>query len=310
MVHMRLNFNDEQCEIVDSAVSPLEEAAAYEALWDLDNASFKSISTKIKKLNIVKISELLLTSSQNDSLNHYKELLLQIFRENNLSGLGIRIKGTLDYPESLMDDKNPVEVLYYQGNWDLVNEPSVSVVGARKASEEGIRRTRKLVHELVKDGYTIISGLAAGIDTAAHQAALEFSGKTIAVIGTPLTEYYPKQNKELQDKIRNQFLLISQVPFVKYSKQNYQLNRFFFPERNKTMSAISQATIIIEASNTSGSLTQAKAAIDQGRKLFILDSCFDNKDISWPLKYQKLGAIRVKSYEDIKSLLSKEIADV
>lgn len=307
---MRLNFDDEQCEILGSAVSPLEEAAAYEALWDLDKTSFKSISTQIQKFDIKKVSDLLLANSTSEFLNYYKKLLLQIFKERNLPEIGIRIKGTLDYPDSLMDEKHPLEVLYYQGNWDLINEPSVSIVGARLASEEGKRRARKLAQGLVSDGYTIVSGLAAGIDTAAHKAALEFGGKTIAVIGTPLTEYYPKQNKELQEKIRNQFLLISQVPFIKYSKQNYRLNRLFFPERNKTMSAITKATIIVEASDTSGSLTQAKAAISQGRKLFILDSCFENKNITWPLKYQKLGAFRVKSYADIKSVLSKEMKNV
>ncbi|QBY43750.1 DNA-processing protein DprA [Arsenophonus nasoniae] len=115
--------------------------------------------------------------------------------------------------------------------------------------------------------------------------------------------FYPKQNIELQQRIRENYLLISQVPFKRYLDQDYRTNRLFFPERNATMSALSEATIIVEASDTSGTLTQARAALDQGRKLFILDSCFKNSTISWPEKYEARGAIRVKNYQDIKDNL-------
>jgi len=98
--------------------------------------------------------------------------------------------------------------------------------------------------------------------------------------------------------------LISQVPFLKYESQDFRINRTFFPERNKTMSALTEATIIVEASNTSGSLIQARAAIQQGRKLFILNSCFENKDISWPEYYRKKGAIRVYDFNDILTNLN------
>lgn len=114
-------------------------------------------------------------------------------------------------------------------------------------------------------------------------------GNTIAVIGTPLSHNYPKQNVKLQKKIRENFLLISQVPFQRYLDQDYRSNRIFFPERNITMSALTKATIIVEASDTSGTLTQARAALAQGRKLFILESCFQNPSISWPAKYEALG---------------------
>ena len=119
------------------------------------------------------------------------------------------------------------------------------------------------------------------------------------MIGTPLDEFYPKQNKNLQLYIAKKHLLISQVPFIRYASQNYKVNRFFFPERNKTMSALSEATVIIEASETSGTLIQARAALDQGRKLFILQNCFENKNITWPERFEKQGAVRVREYEDI-----------
>jgi DNA processing protein len=120
----------------------------------------------------------------------------------------------------------------------------------------------------------------------------------------PITEYYPKENKDLQDFIAKNFLLVSQVPIVRYYQQNFKSNRIFFPERNATMSAISQATVIVEAGETSGSLTQARAALHQGRKLFILDSCFQNPGLTWPKRFEKQGAIRGSDYDDIKNALT------
>ena len=145
---------------------------------------------------------------------------------------------------------------------------------------------------LVKDKVIIVSGLARGIDTVAHKATIENGGFTIGVIGTPLNCFYPPENQDLQNKIANDYLLISQVPFSRYSKQTYRENRLFFPERNITMSALTEATIIVEAGETSGTLIQAKAALEQKRKLFILDNNFLNPDLSWPRKFEEKGAIR------------------
>jgi len=175
----------------------------------------------------------------------------------------------------------------------------VAVVGTRQVSSEGAARTRKLVRALVEHDFTIVSGLAQGVDTIAHQTAIDCGGRTIAVIGTPISEVYPKENAELQRRIASGYLLVSQVPVLRYKAQGANVNRFFFPERNKTMSALSEATIIIEAGETSGTLTQARAALAQGRKLFILESNFRNPAISWPAKFEKQGAIRVREVEDI-----------
>lgn len=171
---------------------------------------------------------------------------------------------------------------------------------------DGIERTKRLTRYLVEDNFTIVSGLAKGVDTLAHRTAIECGGNTIAVIGTPLNEHYPKENEKLQRQIAQKHLLISQVPVLRYSMQDYRINRAFFPERNKTMSALTEATIIIEASDTSGTLIQARAAFYQGRKLFILDSCFRNTQLSWPSHFEKMGAIRVREYEDIRKVLVTE----
>lgn len=290
IMNSRLEF-----ESLNSFVSPFKEMSAYEALWTEQKSSFKTISELFQKHPEALPSELVTIQK----INEISTLLLNKMKESSGMKFNVMLNKTYDYPEKLRDARYPVEVLYYSGDLGLLYGKGVSIVGSRKPTEEGLKRARKLVKLLVQDNFTIFSGLAEGIDTMAHMTAIENGGSTVAVIGTPLNEVYPKQNNLLQRFIASNHLLISQVPFLRYSMQNYKVNRFFFPERNKTMSALSDATVIIEASETSGTLIQARAAIEQGRKLFILQNCFENKNITWPKKYEDLGAIRVREYDDI-----------
>ncbi len=281
------------------ALSPLRETAAFEALWDNDEATVKRISDKIFTNGAFqRISSLV----PNDILEAYILQLQQIIRNANRP-FAVHFIGETGYPSKLLDAKYPTPLLYYSGAWDLIFSPSVAVVGTRHPTTEGIKRTQKLVKSLVEDKLTIMSGLASGIDTVAHETAIENGGNTIAVLGTSIIDQYPKENQELQAEIAAKHLLVSQVPIIKSQHQDYLKNRFFFPERNKTMSALSLGTVIVEAGETSGSLIQAKAAIEQGRKLFILDNCFRSPELTWPNKYLEKGAIRVGSYEEIRSHL-------
>lgn len=281
-------------------ISPVREMAAYEALWSNKKASFKTIADCFRSSPGAIPSELVSETEIEAALSGVKEQLERM----KIHDFGVRIYGSKDYPERLRDAAHPVELLYYRGWWDLIDAPKrIAIVGSRKVSEDGIRRTKRLVKLLVRDGFTIVSGLAKGVDTAAHITAIENGGNTIAVIGTPITEYYPPENKELQDLIAEKYLLISQVPIWRYAKQDYRSNRLFFPERNVTMSAVAQATVIVEASDTSGTLAQARAALQQGRKLFILDNCFRDSKLTWPARFQEKGAIRVVDIEDIKVAL-------
>lgn len=291
-----LSMSIDRIEFTERVASPFREMAAYEALWLQKGASFKRIADKFRQAPGTLPSQLVPEGQIDDAANAVQELLTRL----GVTRLGIRINGVGEYPSRLRDALNPLEVFYYQGWWDLVNTRCIAVVGARKVSEEGRKRTHKLVRHLVADGFTIVSGLAEGVDTVAHQTAIECGGYTIGVIGTPLSQAYPANNNELQKTIRDQYLLVSQVPFKKYYDQDYRSNRTFFPERNVTMSALTEATIIVEASDTSGTLYQARAALNQGRKLFILDSCFQNPSIAWPERFAQKGAIRVKDYDDIR----------
>ncbi len=288
---------------LEEFINPVQEISAYEALWvkyktvhrmaEVFKAHAHALPSAVAKQ--VGVSE-----SQTSTVREHLRSLLPF---NKYSAL---FYGDFEYPTRLRVAKNPIELLYYRGALDLLSSPKiVSIVGARKASDEGVRRARRLAKLLVKEGFVIMSGLAEGIDTAAHTAAIEAGGKTIAVIGTPLNESYPKSNIKLQDSIANEHLLVSQVPFYFYSKKDWRENRVFFPERNITMSALSHATIIVEASDTSGSLYQARAAIQQKRELFILNSCFERK-LRWPQYYLKKGAHRVVNGAEILKLLRSE----
>jgi DNA processing protein len=285
---------------VSCAVSPLRELGAYEALWDNPETSFKSLSKKFAERPHAIPSDFV--SAQ--IAQEYAARVQARFEAANVLRFGVRVHGAGEYPGKLRDALYPIELLYFHGWWDLVESRCIAVVGTRNPSPQGVMRTKKLVKMLVQDGFTIVSGLAQGIDTVAHETAIEEGGLTIAVIGTPLSHTYPRENAELQHRIMNEFLVISQVPVVRYEKQDYRMNRFFFPERNITMSALTEATIIVEAGETSGTLVQARAALHQKRKLFILDSCFRNPSLTWPKKYAARGAIRVVDYDDIKRPLS------
>ena len=299
MIQLQFDTSDGSFE---RAISPFQEMIAYEILWKERNTTFKKLAETFQKNSNILPSELIYNEDKKN-IQIIKRNILDILTKKLETNLGIVIKGTIDYPAKLKDAKYPIELFYYQGNLELLNTRSVSVVGARKVSEEGRKRAARLVKYFVEDDFTIVSGLAEGVDTVSHQTAIKYGGRTIGVIGTPLSSFYPRENKLLQEFISKNHLLISQVPFIRYENQDYRMNRLFFPERNVTMSAITEATVIVEASDTSGTLIQARAALQQKRKLFILDSCFKNPSISWPSKYEKKGAIRVRDYEDIKQHL-------
>ena len=290
----------EQNDFEARAISPLTEMGAYEALWDNPETTFKTLSEKFAARPTAVPSDFVPAAKARE----YATFVQSKFHEADITRFGVRVNGAGDYPCKLRDAAHPIELLYYQGWWDLAESRSVAVVGTRTPTKEGIARTQRLVKELVNDNFTIVSGLAAGIDTVAHRTAIDHRGRTIAVIGTPLSSSYPRDNVDLQREIARDFLVISQVPVKRYERQDYRRNRLFFPERNITMSALTEATIIVEAGETSGTLIQARAALQQGRKLFILDSCFRNKRLTWPKKYAEKGAIRVTTYDDIRQHLS------
>ena len=194
--------------------------------------------------------------------------------------------------EELLGPLNPQERLYApkqlfvagHTEW-LRQERRVSVVGARKASPDGLKRAARLARLLVEHGAIVVSGLAEGIDAAAHSATLEAGGKTVAVIGTPLRETFPAKHRDLQRLLMRDHLVVSQFP------EGYPTTRKNFPLRNRTMALVSDASVIVEASDGSGSLSQGWEALRLGRPLFLMASILDQRDLSWPRTMLDYGAM-------------------
>ncbi|MCD8249375.1 MAG: DNA-protecting protein DprA, partial [Lachnospiraceae bacterium] len=199
-------------------------------------------------------------------------------------------RGSQDYPALLAQTDQAPRFLYIRGKKSLLHEKrTVAVVGSREASEKAKENTTRLVKALGKNGITVVSGLAKGIDVTAHRAALDSGYNTISVIGTNLNQYYPRENEAVQREIEKRGLIISQ--FSPASKTQ----RWFFPLRNGVMSGISLATVIMEAGETSGALKQADFALKQGRQILIPATALEMKQITWPARYVQRGAHVVKT---------------
>jgi DNA processing protein len=278
------------------AIAPARELGAYEALWAREGTSFKSLAEMFRSAPGAMPSDLVGAGEA----RRYGQFALAAIKAARITRFGIRVHGAGEYPAPLRDAQYPVELLHFQGNWDLASSPAIAIIGTRQPTADGISRAKALAQACVGAGFTVVSGLARGIDTTAHRAAIEAGGRTIAVLGTPITACYPKENLVLQWQIAQDFLLISQVPIVKHARQGWQRNRQFFRERNVTMSALTSATVIVEAGNTSGALIQARHALLQRRKLFLLDSCVRNPELSWPAPMLERGAISVAGFDEIR----------
>lgn len=285
-------------------ISPLLELGAYEVLWSREGATFKRIADLFREHPDALPSDLV----PEDEALEMGRRVVALLEEKGLSRFGVRVHRAGEYPARLRDARHPVELLYYLGVWNWVEKRSVAVVGTRKPSDLGLERAHHLARKLVQDDFAVVSGLAEGIDTAAHRAVLEEGGVTIAVLGTPISDVYPRKNRDLQEEIAKRYLVVSQVPVWRYSQQTWKRNRGFFPERNVTMSALTEATVIVEAGDTSGTLHQARAALAQGRKLFILESCFQ-RGLEWPERFLEKGAVRVSRYEEIREDLGAAAPD-
>ena len=188
-------------------------------------------------------------------------------------------------PFNEIENKFAPKWLYISGHIEIAKtNPKVSVVGSRKPTKDGLKNTEKVVEFLLERDSIIVSGLAYGIDTMAHKTAIKNSGKTIAVLGTPINNFYPKENTSLQKEIMRNHLAISQF------ETGTPIRPKNFPIRNRTMALISNATIIVEAQDGSGSISQGWEALRLGRPLFILDSIVENKKLKWPYEMLKYGA--------------------
>ena len=193
--------------------------------------------------------------------------------------------GDADYPRLLLEIPSPPPVLYYRGQVQPQENqgitPMVGIVGTRDPSDYGKRWTRRISTALVNRGFTVVSGMAAGIDTEAHMGCLETGGRTIAVLGTGVDMVYPPRNQPLYEKILAQGLVLSEYP------AGTQPNRIHFPQRNRIIAGLSRAVLVMEAPTKSGALITADYANDFCRDVYALPGSLDN--------YKSLGCLGLLS---------------
>lgn len=179
-----------------------------------------------------------------------------------------------EYPRLLLEMGDPPPVLYYYGQVSAAENqgttPMVAIVGTRDPSEYAKRWTRKIAYALAQNGFTVVSGMAEGIDTQAHIGCIEAGGRTVAVLGTGVDTPYPQRNQKLHQRIAEQGLVVSEYP------AGTQPHRSHFPKRNRIIAALSRATLVMEAPSKSGALITAYQANEYGRDVYVLPNSLDN----------------------------------
>lgn len=206
-----------------------------------------------------------------------------------------------NYPRWLLTLPDPPPVLYYQGQVNHAEnqgtQPAVAIVGTRRPSDYGRRWARRLSTTLAQVGFTVVSGLAEGIDTEAHQSCLGIGGRTIAVLGTGVDVTYPTFNQSLMQQIGCQGLLLSEFP------AGTQPDRTHFPRRNRIIAGLCRATIVVEAPQKSGSLITARLANDYGREVYAVPASLDNQRALGCLHLINEGAQMILSEAQLLDLL-------
>lgn len=223
-------------------------------------------------------------------------------QHQKMLSLGVRLISLDDplYPKRLRMIFDPPSVLFARGRLELLGSVGLGVVGTRRPSPYGIAACDRLSRDIALAGVTITSGMARGIDSTAHRAALDVTGNTIAVLGSGIDVVYPAENRKLSEEVATKGLLLSEFPM---GTPGFPQN---FPIRNRVVSGLSAGILVVEGAKYSGSAITARLAIEQGRELFAIPGNITNK-MSWgPNLLIKQGAKLVQEAEDVLSELSTE----
>jgi DNA processing protein len=269
---------------------PNLETAALLALLRASRARWQQIADDVEEAGsarhlLERVSEGQQTSLLDEGIVP-EDLTAQIAELDAWAHEGIRVLTVLDadYPENLRTVYDRPPLVFVAGDLRPEDSRSVAVVGTRRPTDDGITRARRIADHLAGNGYTVASGLAAGIDTTAHTAALEAGGRTVAVIGTGLRRAYPKENAALQERISREGAVISQfLPDAPPTKRS-------FPMRNVVMSGLALATVVVEAGEVSGSRMQARLALQHNRPVFLLRSLLEH---GWAASMQQRPGVYV-----------------
>jgi len=251
------------------------------------DAIFSASKSQLKEVVVDVIA-----SAIHQGPNHAPTLTWLANPQNHLITLADEI-----YPKILLEISNPPAVLYAKGNLDCLLKPCLAIVGSRNATPQGEKNAENFAENLSLNGLCVVSGMALGIDGAAHRGALKASGATIAVVGTGLDIVYPAKHRNLAHQIATHGLMLSEFPLGTPSKpQN-------FPRRNRIISGLSLGCLVIEANLDSGSLITARLAAEQGREVFAIPGSIHSPVAKGCHQLIKQGAKLVESTEDIMSEL-------
>jgi DNA processing protein len=288
--------------LASGEVSPYLELGAYEWLWLNSARSYAEMSEIVRRAPGLLPSEIV---NADDARATAEKAVTQMHR-SGVPSFSLRVHGSIDYPGRLRDTQHPVELLYCQGWTDLLDAPrSVAVVGTREITEKGARRTKKIVELLVEKRCVIVSGLDRGVATLAHEAALEHGGATIAVLPMPLSASDPRSDPRLRRRLAAEQLIVSAVPALAWESADERMHKMHMIERGRIMSALTDATIIVQAGAVSNAVGQAEFALRMGRKVFVLNGCFEQPGVTWPARLEAAGAVRVRSFDQIARALRR-----
>lgn len=222
----------------------------------------------------------------------------QEYARMHIPGVGVTAWKDAHYPRLLEQIPDPPYLLTYRGNLDVLQQPTVAVVGTRTPSSYGIAVTRKLVGEIAKAGVTIVSGLALGIDAIAHRSAIEAGGMTVAVLGSGLDRIYPPSHRPLADHIvQGHGELLSEF------FPDTDPDRHHFPLRNRIIAGLAHATLVIEGNADSGSLITARVALDYNREVLAVPGDIFRPTAAGPNQLLTLGARVITSAHDVLEIL-------
>ncbi|MBR3674201.1 MAG: DNA-processing protein DprA [Clostridia bacterium] len=257
-----------------------------EKIYNLDKFEL----THIEFLNYEEVEDVL-NNKYRENLEEYSKYM----KKNNIQLITMFEN---EYPERLKNIYDKPVLLYVVGNTELLKRNSVAIVGSRNCSEYGKSISRKIAYDLAKQNICVISGLAKGIDKYSHIGALDATGKTIAVIGSGLDNIYPYENKNLYERIiKNDGLIVTEyVIGTKPCKIN-------FPARNRIISGLSDAIVVVEAGLRSGALITADFGLEQGKEIFAIPGNINSLNSQGTNELIKQGAVLVTKSEDITDVL-------
>lgn len=247
---------------------------------------------KKELLRINGIGESLANSILDKNIRKNLENHILYMQRNNIDIISIEDE---EYPNLLKQIYDPPISLYIKGNKDILNYPSMAIVGCREASDYGKKAAKYFAYNLANQNINIISGLAKGVDSYAHIGTLSTCGKTVAVVGNGLDTVYPTENKYLFERIlENRGAIISEYPLgIKAEKMN-------FPARNRIISGMSKGVIVIEAKEKSGTLITVDFALEQGRDVYVVPGNINSINSVGTNELIKQGAKMVTTYKEIK----------